>query len=288
MKRFLSVLMIFLLSITLAALPAKAESAPAFVVDQADILSGSQEKDLEYLAQQASTKHECGIYIITLDDYRDLGDFDLIEDALDFYYDEMNYGIGPDRSAAILMLSMNDRDFSFLCFGDAYRTLEESDLDQITYGFLDDFANDSWYNGFADYIEDTSFALSQPGKLSGNTAPQSAESSPKLTGEVAVGLFASLIIAGIVTACVEKRCLDQMKSVHRGTQADHFVSQGGLQLQVNTDSFSHSETTRIYDPPAQTHSTGSRSYSGRSSGFRSSGIRSSGRSGRSSGRSGKF
>ena len=286
MKRFLSVLMIFLLSITLAALPAKAESAPAFVVDQADILSGSQEKDLEYLAQQASTKHECGIYIITLDDYRDLGDFDLIEDALDFYYDEMNYGIGPDRSAAILMLSMNDRDFSFLCFGDAYRTLEESDLDQITYGFLDDFANDSWYNGFEDYVEDTNYALTFPGELTGNTAPQRTESAPKLTGEVVVGLIASLIIAGIAATTVEGRYLGQMKSVSKGTVADRFVSQDGLQLTVNTDSFDHSETTRIYNPPAQNHSSGSsRSYS--SSG-RSSGIRSSGRSGRSSGRSGKF
>ena len=82
----LTVLML-LLVVPSKALAATGDSGlPYYVSDVAEILSDGQRQDLESTAEKISSQYGCGVYIVTLDDYREYDSkSDMFSFAQDFY-----------------------------------------------------------------------------------------------------------------------------------------------------------------------------------------------------------
>ena len=252
------IFLILTLSLILA-LPLNAQESLPYIDDQADILTPLEEEQLTTLAAQASSKVDCGIYVVTVEDYTEIGNdpYLFIETILKDYYSDQGYGTGENRDGVILMLSMRERDYSLYTHGFGDSGLSDPAMDHLVDTFLRDFSHDSWYDGFADYITCTEELLQMT--LDGDPYDEFTISTPgRILGYVLSTLIAFLI-ASLITAFYVK----QMKSVAMETHAEEFA--GKLDLSHRDDRYTHTTTTRVYDPPSSSSSGGSRSRSGGSS-----------------------
>ena len=130
-------------------------TAPAtpYVIDDARLLTIEQRQELNAYAQKIAETHGMGIYMMTVDDFRNYGEETQIYDVLWNYYHDNSLGYGADRQGMILMLSMADRDFATFFYGEdteyAFNTYGQAQLENY---FLDDFGSDDWYDGFMDFL----------------------------------------------------------------------------------------------------------------------------------------
>ena len=153
-------------------------------------------------------------------------------------------------------LSMAERDFQMLAHGD---TANAAFTDYGKYimqdEFLDNFREDDWYGGFADYIA----ACGRYLEANANGAPIDVEPSDETEEEYEplsfgdklffaalmafrFGLPLGLIVAFIVCA-VYKR---QLKSVRHATEAARYTVSGGAEITAREDRFTH--TTEVRTP----------------------------------------
>lgn len=121
--------------------------------------------------------------------------------------------------------------------------------------FLDNFREDDWYGGFADYIA----ACGRYLEANANGAPIDVEPSDETEEEYEplsfgdklffaalmafrFGLPLGLIVAFIVCAIYKR----QLKSVRRATEAARYTVSGGAEITAHEDRFTH--TTEVRTP----------------------------------------
>ena len=292
MKRCVSLLMILLL---LALFPVMAlaeqtgEVSFPYVLDNAGILTESQRSTLETRAAELSEEHGCKLYIVTVKDHSEFNP-DVYEAAKGIYnFYDLGYGEGKD--GVLLLLSMNERDYSFVGHGDKGETIcgyESSWL--VEDEFLDDFRRDDWYGGFSDYLEACDRQLTKlekgeditegadiivgPNGQEYHSYNAPGEPTRMPTGaKLGIGIGAPCLIALAICSTFKA----QMKTAKEKTTAEEYVVPGSAALRVRDDRFINRTETRV---PIQTHSSSGRGGSSGGSSFHSGGG--------FSGRSGKF
>ncbi len=252
---FMTIFMLIPFSVRVFA-EAETDSQLYNVTDAAELLSSDEILHLEEMAMEASEQYGVGIYIVTMDDYRDANSEGVFEATYTIYH-EYNMGLGEDRNGIMLLLSMNERDWAMFVYGDyAEYAFDSYGQEQLEEYFLDNFGANDWYGGFEDYINECSIYLDKA------AAGKPVRSSPVVPIVILCGL--SLLIALIVLGIL----WNKMKSVHVGTDANEYVS-GDLKLTEEADIFTHKTVTRR---KIERSSSSSKSNSG----------------GGGSGRSGKF
>ena len=153
-------------------------------------------------------------------------------------------------------LSMAERDFQMLAHGD---TANAAFTDYGKYimqdEFLDNFREDDWYGGFADYIA----ACGRYLEANANGTPIDVEPSDDTEEEYEplsfgdklffaalmafrFGLPLGLIVAFIVCAIYKR----QLKSVRRATEAARYTVSGGAEITAREDRVTH--TTEVRTP----------------------------------------
>ena len=292
MKRCVSLLMILLL---LALFPVMAlaeqtgEVSFPYVLDNAGILTESQRSTLETRAAELSEEHGCKLYIVTVKDHSEFNP-DVYEAAKGIYnFYDLGYGEGKD--GVLLLLSMNERDYSFVGHGDKGETIcgyESSWL--VEDEFLDDFRRDDWYGGFSDYLEACDRQLTKlengeditegadiivgPNGQEYHSYNAPGEPTRMPTGaKLAIGIGAPSLISLLV--CFGFKA--QMKTARESTTAEAYVVPGSAALRIREDRFTNRTETRT---PIHTESSSGRGGSSGGSSFHSGGG--------FSGRSGKF
>lgn len=106
-------------------------------------------------------QYGCGVYVVTVDDMADYIDPDTVTETgetgmaafTEYAWDALGLAASYDSNGIMLALSMAERDFQMLAHGD---TANAAFTDYGKYimqdEFLDNFREDDWYGGFADYI----------------------------------------------------------------------------------------------------------------------------------------
>lgn len=151
----------------------------------------------------------------------------------------------------LLLLSVSNRKYAAFVYGDKAELLfPDSALQQLEDGFLDDFRNDDWYEGFCDYIDgcadllsgesytgsDSDYAYS-PGH---DADVDPGFSAPSLLRNLGIALVISCVIALIVCLILKAK----MRSVRRQTEARAYVTPEGLHMTQRDDVYTHTTTTR--------------------------------------------
>lgn len=275
MKKLLSCILVLSLVLSLSVMGVSAAYGPRdHVTDNAGILTENEKNILEAKAQIASESVDCGIYILTVEDYRDLPDngkmYYYVESTLQSYYMDNGYGTGTGRDGIILMLSMADRDYALFTHGFGDEGLSDAAMDLIVAKFLDDFKDNLWYDGFEDFIENSQHQLqrSRDGHpLEGTYYP------PRVR---MVGFVLSFLIAVLIADLIQMHFVKQLKSVAPQTLASQFLVKGSGEITTREDRYTHTSTSRIYDPPSSSGS-GRSGSSGSSSRGSSSGCSRSGK-----------
>lgn len=249
MKRKLTALLLVLLLAVTLAVPALA--AGDWVTDEAGLLTDQQISQLSQRAAALAQSSGVGVYIRTVDDYADDG-FTDVETASYTLYHNDSLGVGDGRDGVLLLLSVSNRKYAtFVYGGKAELLFPDSALQQLEDGFLDDFRNDDWYEGFCDYIDGCADILGGDVSYTGgyhdygystdydaDVAP--GFSAPSLLRNLGIALVISCVIALIVCLILKAK----MRSVRRQTEARAYVTPEGLHLTRRDDVYTHTTTTR--------------------------------------------
>ena len=161
-KRIRCLLLVFLFCLVLCVGAAAAEQTGAqlsYVTDAAGLLSENENMLLEKMAESVSKKYGVGVYIVTVEDYRDFHSEGVYKATYTIYH-ECTMGEGPNRDGIMLLLSMDDRDWAMFCYGSrceyAFNSYGQQKLEKV---FLDNFGENDWYGGFEDYVKECSVYL---------------------------------------------------------------------------------------------------------------------------------
>ena len=255
MKKILSFLAVLALLTALCVPALAAEPELGCVTDAASLLSDQQWATLEGKAEALSAQYECGMYIITLDDFTDYDNTNDVYEAAKAIYREYSLGWGAEKSGVLLLLSMAERDYSLIAYGYGNTAFTDYGKDQLAKRFLDNFGEDDWYGGFADDIA----ACGRYLEANANGAPIDVEPSDETEEEYEplsfgdklffaalmafrFGLPLGLIVAFIVCAIYKRH----LKSVRRATEAARYTVSGGAEITAREDRFTH--TTEVRTP----------------------------------------
>ncbi len=179
-------------------------------------------------------------------------------DAATHFFQEHDLGYGEGHDGVLLLLSMQARDYAYIVTGEKASSVfdEDTQIDIESY-FLDEFAEDQWFEGFEVYLQQTEFEI-QYGWMS--------------------NLFALIIIVLIsfsIALLAGFTHKSKLKSVKLNRSAMDYIKHDSSNVQVKEDVFTHTTETRVKiskEGNSRGGSSGGRSFSG--GGF--------------SGRSGKF
>ena len=242
MKRRISTLLTAMLLAIFLCVPVLAadfdEAQLNFVTDEAGILSDQEWSELEARAEEISLKYKCGVYIIVLDDFTDYVYDDTVYEAAKTFYQEYSLGYGEEKSGELLLLSMEDRDYTLVAYGYGNTAFTDYGKDKLTAVFLDDFGDDEWYNGFSDYLEksDSMLQAARAGH------PLDVDSNPliRLAG-IGISLLVGCVVAFVIAVWVSDR---MMKSVSAKTKADAYLAAGSMEITGREDHFTHTTEVR--------------------------------------------
>lgn len=265
MKRRVSCLLFVMMLAMLLPVMAVADSQYPYVTDSAQLLPDNQQNRLENRAQEIAEAYQCGVYIVTVDDYTDDSHYSNIARCAEDIFLENNLGYGTDRDGIMLMLSMSERDYALIVYGDfALSAFTDYGQERLENAFLDDFKFDDWTEGFEDFLSESEHLLNL---AKSGTPLDVGKREGSVFGKLAVIVLVSCLIAGIVCGVL----LGQMRTAVKGSHATQYIAEKGVHMRVRTDQFTHSTQIRRKIEPKTSSSGGtsvnSRGFSGRSGKF---------------------
>ena len=230
MKHKISMFLLLALLTAMLALPAQAAEL-GYVTDAAELLTYEQWQELETLCGSISDQFDCGVYIVTVDDYTEYGDGDVFEVTYGIYHGYA-LGKGADRDGLVLLLSTDDRDFALFVYGDAAEyAFNAYGQEQLENQFLPSFTEDDWYGGLHAYAETCGqyLALAEDGE------PVRDNPTSLIALFVVISFFISLLVVNFLKM--------GMKNVRKQSQAYHYLS-SNLNLTEQYDQYTHTTETR--------------------------------------------
>ncbi len=242
-----------------------AETSGQYVFDYGNILSDMAEEVLQSKSEELAAAYGVGIYILTIDDYTDYEPaVDSIYEWSKSVYNELGLGLGNGRDGMLLTLSMADRDYSLIVYGETAQTaFTDKGQAKLEEAFLDDFKNNEWKSGMTDYqaLSERFLQMAKDGKPFDSGILPGEET--KALGQSAVWGGAGGILASLLSVFGMK---SKMKNTGLQNQADRYVSAEGVQLTIQDDVYTHTTETRRSVKSSGT-SRDSSGFSGRSGKF---------------------
>lgn len=225
-----------------------------YIFDGAGLLDPSDAEFLESYASETADQYDCGIYIVTVDDYLDISTDGVYEAATKIYTDR-DFGVGEEKNGVMLLLSMADRDYSFIVYGDtAGYVFDDYTREYVCESFLDDFAINDWYSGFYDLISVCE------GRLGGDDFGYYGDDfeyyydSEDYIYDYQPGharrfdgarILASAGVSAVIALIVCLILKGKLKSVRPGRDADAYAVNGSFGLSGQRDVYTHTTVTRV-------------------------------------------
>jgi len=274
MKKLVSFLLslCLILSLCLSAL-----ASGDLVVDEADLLSDQEESYLENLAENIRRDYAFDAVILSVPSLNGK----TAEAYADDYFDYNGYGQGSDFDGALMLISMEERQYAVSTCGYGIIALTDYGLDEMSEAFLPHLKSGDYAQAYAVFLNYTSHYLDQaqnnvpvdvynPLKDGSGMVPAQSDPVSETASHIWVHVLIALAIAGITILILK----GQLRSIYSQGGATQY-SQSGLQLTVSSDRFLYERTTRTPKPKdndsdggSSTHSSSSgRSHGGKSGGF---------------------
>lgn len=272
MKRKVLCLLVALVWLFSLVIPVQAavdtDAALGYITDSAALLTSDEVAVLETKAQDLAEQYQCGIYIVTVNNFYDYGYSGDVYDAAQGIFEDYMLGVGYEDEGVLLLLSMDDRDYALICHGDKTQSVFTFDgQSYLEDAFLDDLAQNAWYDGFEDFLYASETLLEAD--FSGNPM------YPEEEGSTFTFILALYLIACVISGVICLIMLGQMKTARKRTSAQEYIGNQGVQLRIATDRFTHAtQVRRKIETESSSSSSGSHGtprsgggYSGRKGKF---------------------
>lgn len=225
---------------------------PAFaakdcLVDDADLLTKSEERSLQEDLQALGEEFDVDIVIVTVET---TGQYDPAT-YIEFFYDDNRYGQGSDRAGVMLLVAMAEREYMILTNGWCDDAIGSSGIDFIVEAMQDEMRDGEYDQAFGTFVDECQYYLD--GHINGFPF----EFGFNLLIALVVGLVVALIATGIMRS--------KLKSVKKQHTANQYTKAGSMRVTKATDLYLYSNVTRVRKAQSSSGS-GSRSSGGRSVG----------------------
>ncbi len=233
-RRYISgMIMAVLLFVVCAVQNVKAEDVsesnrPSRLVDHADILTYSEEKELNQQLDTISENQECDVVVVTVDSL----DGKSVESYADDYYDDNGYGYGEEESGILLLVAMDDREWNISTSGYAVTAFTDAGLAYMEDQFVSDLSDGAYLDAFSKYASMCDDFLTQ----AKNGEPYDTGNLPK--GKVSpLWILGDLLIGGVIAFIMALIKKAKLRSVKSQVAATEYEKAGSLNLTVRTDRF---------------------------------------------------
>ena len=217
------------------------------LLDEADLLTDSEEADLLDRLNQISNKHSSNVVLLTVDDHTGS-----IRDYADDYFDYNGFQADFNGSGVLFMLDMEQREWAISTHGTAIEAFTDYGQQQMTEKLLPYLSSGDYYDAFTIYINEADRLLTLYEEGTPLDVGSSREHGNILTGIIVcviIGLVIALIIVSIMAA--------DLHTVHMNDSAAGYQSHAGINLKNHTDTYIRTAVNRIKLPEPDRSSGGS-------------------------------
>lgn len=269
-KRLFSLfLLVFILSA--CTLPVWADESDSYddysqyyINDQVDYLTEEEEKSLGERAAALEAKYNNPVYIFIIDNFKNYTDEEEIYDFAKQLYVEWGLGVGEDQNGCMLMLSMDDRDWTSVVKGhaanDAFTDYGRTKMEDQ---FIPYFKQNDWYGGFDCYMDLCEDYLEQAaeGHPIGSSPAEKFMAHPILS--ICVIFLAPLVIAAAVVLILYA----MMQIPVEQKSARGYMVEDSLRMQIATDQYTHTTVVKTKIEKSSSSGGGGGGFSGHSGKF---------------------
>lgn len=227
------------------------------IVDDADLLSDGEEEELLEKLDEISERQEFDVAVVTVDslDGRSARAF------ADDFYDYNGYGMGPDDDGALLLLSMEERDWYVTTHSFGVTAITDAGLDYMSDRFVPELSDGDYAEAFAMFAEMCDEFVTQ----AKNGEPYDVDNLP--SEHMGIMLIPVVLLIGFVLAFLPMLVMkSSMKTVKPKNAAADYVIKGSRNLRVERDRFLYRNVSRTAKPKDNGGSSTHMSSSGRSHG----------------------
>ena len=157
MKRlWLAVMLVLTLGIgTLTVMAQEPEANPKHITDEAKLLTDTELDELEAKAEKIAGQYGMDVAVVTR---KTIYGADA-QRAADDIFDTEGYGSGEGKDGILLLVSMDDRDWSLTTHGAAIDVFTDYRLDDISSHMLAYLSKAAYYDAFDTYLHDVEYYL---------------------------------------------------------------------------------------------------------------------------------
>ncbi len=247
MKKIISFALLLTLLCMALTVASFGKETPDRLVDGADLLTKSEEKEIEARLDEISEKHRVDVVIITTEStgiYSPSAYSDKI-------YDGEGYGQGEDRDGVMLLISMEERDWDILANGLCNDAIDRDVRESIGDSMVSDLSDGEYADAFNAFVSECDYYIN--GYINGFPFKWKMT----LVVSLAVGLVAAFTVTSVMKG--------QLKSVRANNTATEYVKRGSMNVTLARDIYLYRHISRMKKPDHDSSSGssgGGRGHSG--------------------------
>ena len=243
-KRILTVLFALILCMVVV-IPTFAASDLPRLVDNADLLTDSEESTLLSKLNEISERQQTDVVVVTADTLDGKTPMDYADD----FYDYNGYGFGADKDGVLLLVSLEDRDWWMSTTGYGITAITDAGIEYISEKFLSDLSDGDYADAFTTYAElcDDFFTQARSGQ------PYDTGHMPKQPFNIARNLLIALIVGFVIALIATGVMKGKLKTVRFQSDADRYVRTNSMQVTERRDLFLYTHVDR-HPRPKETSS----------------------------------
>ena len=250
-KRILTVLFALLLCMVVV-IPTFAASDLPRLVDNADLLTDSEESTLLSKLNEISERQQADVVVVTADTLDGKTPMDYADD----FYDYNGYGFGADKDGVLLLVSLEDRDWWMSTTGYGITAITDAGIEYISEKFLSDLSDGDYADAFTTYAElcDDFFTQARSGQ------PYDTGHMPKQPFNIARNLLIALIVGFVIALIATGVMKGKLKTVRFQSAASNYVKANSMNVTESRDMFLYSHVDRRAKPKDTDSSSGSSTH----------------------------
>ena len=197
------------------------------LLDDADLLTSAEEKDLLKMLDETSKELAFDIIVVTVEDFGGSNVERFTEDFYDSVY-------GSDRDGIILLISMAERDWCISANAEGKDIFTSANHEAVSDAIVPYLSDGEYAAAFTEFVEQCEYYVN------GERNGYPFDAATSLLFALGAGLLVALIVTGVMKG--------QLKSVRFQRAAQNYMKPGSMQVTYANDFFLYSTVNRTRKP----------------------------------------
>lgn len=243
MKKKLSAILFVIVLCLSTMFPVFAAESSSRIIDQADLLTSSEESALLRKLDEISTRQNMDVVVATTSTLEGAS----VQEYAERLYLEGGFGYGDSKDGLLLLISMEDSDWYLSTCGYGTTAFTEAGSEYIGKQITPDLSNGNYAAAFTTYakLSDDFITQARTGK------PYDSSNLPREPLSM-IWIPIALVVGFIVSKIIVGRMESELKTVRTQAAANNYVTKGSMQITDNRDLFLYHNVTKTEKPKNNT------------------------------------